>query len=393
MKNEMKKIIFWCYGSICEPYLEEALGKVGSVCKFVTPSQEMEYQPADVVEKLCQKIASCQPDFVFSINFFCDVSNVCEKMGVKYVAYTVDVPVNTLFCKELGNSCNEVFMFDKMQYKKFKNRNENGTYYLPLGASVSSMQQTITNMPENVKKKYQSDVAFVGSLYEEKDNLKKFFPYLSDKTKGYIDGIINVQKNLPIGNILAECLTDNLINELVNLCPELQMEEERKRYLISHYLLGMHLAATERKEILEYISGSCKVKLYTQSDVSNMKNVYFAGTADSYKEMPVIFSESKINLNITYRAIETGIPQRVWDVCGCGGFLITNFQEELTDYFEIGKELECYESKEDLLEKIQFYLKYDEIRKEIAENGFLKVKKYHTYDKRVEHMMNTIGYM
>lgn len=80
-------------------------------------------------------------------------------------------------------------------------------------------------------------------------------------------------------------------------------------------------------------------------------------------------------------------------MCGCGGFLITNFQEELTDYFEIGKELECYESKEDLLEKIQFYLKYDEIRKEIAENGFLKVKKYHTYDKRVEHMMNTIGYM
>lgn len=53
------------------------------------------------------------------------------------------------------------------------------------------------------------------------------------------------------------------------------------------------------------------------------------------------------------------ISQRIWDVCGCGGFLLTNYQEELTDYFEIGTDVECYFSKEELFDKIDFYLKHD----------------------------------
>lgn len=144
----------------------------------------------------------------------------------------------------------------------------------------------------------------------------------------------------------------------------------------------------ERKEILEYIGKECLGKLYTQSDTSDLRNVLFQGTANSYSEMQLIFSESKINLNITYRAIETGIHQRIWDVCACGGFLMTNYQEELDDYFSIGEDIECYYSKEDLLEKIQFYLKNDTIRSHIAQNGYHKVKKYHTYGKRLQEMLN-----
>ena len=81
---------------------------------------------------------------------------------------------------------------------------------------------------------------------------------------------------------------------------------------------------------------------------------------------------------------------RIWDVLGCAGFLITNYQAELPEYFEIGKELETYETPEELEEKIRYYLSHEEERIEIAINGYEKVKKYHTYEIRLTQMMKIL---
>ena len=53
------------------------------------------------------------------------------------------------------------------------------------------------------------------------------------------------------------------------------------------------------------------------------------GIADSERVMPKIFKCSKINLNMTLRSIKSGIPQRAFDIMGCGGFLMSNYQPEL----------------------------------------------------------------
>ena len=68
-----------------------------------------------------------------------------------------------------------------------------------------------------------------------------------------------------------------------------------------------------------------------------MEDVIVHGGVDTLKEMPKVFRQSKINLNLSTRSIKTGIPQRVWDILGAGGFLITNYQNELNKYFEIEK--------------------------------------------------------
>ena len=106
--------------------------------------------------------------------------------------------------------------------------------------------------------------------------------------------------------------------------------------------------------------------------------------------MPKVFYLSKINLNISLKSIRTGIPLRVLDILGCGGFLITNFQEELLDYFSIGEDIEVYTYLGDLREKADFYLKNDEIRKQIAESGLRKVKKEFTFEQRMEQILKNI---
>lgn len=56
------------------------------------------------------------------------------------------------------------------------------------------------------------------------------------------------------------------------------------------------------------------------------------------------------------RSILSGLPLRVIDILGADGFLITNYQTEMEEYFKNGKDLVWFENREDLLQKTNFYL-------------------------------------
>jgi spore maturation protein CgeB len=58
----------------------------------------------------------------------------------------------------------------------------------------------------------------------------------------------------------------------------------------------------------------------------------------------------------------------------CGGFVISNWQPEIAECFEEGKEIVTFRSLEECMEKIAYYLEHEEERKQIAAAGFRKVK-------------------
>ena len=96
-----------------------------------------------------------------------------------------------------------------------------------------------------------------------------------------------------------------------------------------------------------------------------------------YGEMPYAFAASDINLNISVKGIQSGIPQRALDIMASGGFLLSNYQQELVELFSYGEDMAVYESMEDAVEKCDFYLRHDELRRQIALNGRQKVLKEH----------------
>lgn len=98
------------------------------------------------------------------------------------------------------------------------------------------------------------------------------------------------------------------------------------------------------------------------------------GYIDYYTQMPEVFANSKVNLNISLKAICTGIPLRVIDVMGCGGFVLSNYQKEILEYMHPGVDCEVYESLEDAYYKVEFYLKNEKIREKIARNGLEQMK-------------------
>ena len=100
----------------------------------------------------------------------------------------------------------------------------------------------------------------------------------------------------------------------------------------------------------------------------------------------LIFYNSKINLNTTSKPIRTGLPQRIWDILGSGGFVLSNYQSEIPEIFKVGEHLELYGSFEELKDKCEYYLSHEKERKEIALAGFEEVAQNHTFTIRLDQL-------
>ncbi|MCR4922714.1 MAG: glycosyltransferase [Lachnospiraceae bacterium] len=387
-------MVFYRYGSICEPDMIDAFKSAGlKVFEIDEEIKNKEILPSRQVELVDREIRRHGPLFVFSINFFPALAEICSIHGTFYLCQTVDSPVNQLFSRSITKKTNRIFLFDKGQYRRFHGYNEGRIFHLPLSANVERYDRVISSIGEEDRKKYSNDIAFVGSLYSEKNDLNKATD-ISPYTKGYIDGLINSQKSVYGAFFIEDALNDRVIKELKEIFPELfrfdKAIEETDSYIAANSLIAPGIAERERVETLNMLAKSFKVTLYTRSDRGELSGVDVRGGVSTHLEMPKIFNLSKINLNMTVRSIESGLPLRIFDIMACGGFVITNYQEELSEHFEVGKEVEMYSDPLELKEKCDYYLRHDEERRKIAQRGYEKVKNEHSCKKRVKDMIERV---
>jgi spore maturation protein CgeB len=107
-------------------------------------------------------------------------------------------------------------------------------------------------------------------------------------------------------------------------------------------------------------------------------------------EVVKIYNASKIVVSIDslYGNKIFSVTPRVFEVAGCGSFHICNLNEQLSRFFEIGNEIVCFNTKEDLKRLVKYYLENEEERAAIAKNGQKRAYKDHTYARRIEEMVS-----
>lgn len=74
---------------------------------------------------------------------------------------------------------------------------------------------------------------------------------------------------------------------------------------------------------------------------------------------------------------------RLYEATGVGTMLITDAKDNLETLFKPGVEIETYRTKEELTEKIEYYLSHDDEREKIARAGQARTLTDHTYKKRM----------
>jgi glycosyltransferase involved in cell wall biosynthesis len=103
-----------------------------------------------------------------------------------------------------------------------------------------------------------------------------------------------------------------------------------------------------------------------------------------------IYAKSLINLNIS---LNGDLNLRVFEVLSSGGFLLTDRlsrESGLEMIFKDGEHLVCYDSLQDLLEKIRYYLKHPSEANAIAKKGHEEYKRHHTPETKTNELMNFI---
>lgn len=383
-------IFYLEWDSFCNEDVFEVLEEMGHRVTKI-PYREKKLAKEQAMERLQKGLAGQNCDFVFSFNYFPEISECCKELGVKYVSWVYDSPHIQAYSYTVLNTCNYIFLFDYGMYEELKRAGIETVYYLPL--AVSEKRMALLDISEKNIGKYASDISFVGYLYSEKKHrIYDKFQGINSFAKGYLDGIIQAQKRVQGYNFLQELLMPEIVAEMQKAYPTDPNATTvlSPEAIYADYVLNRQVTALERREILELLGKHFGVTLYTKERETKIAGVLNQGPVDYYEGMPYVFRQSKINLNISLRSIKTGIPLRVWDILGNGGFLITNYQQELFEYFIPDEDFVYYTDYDDLVKKVEYYLKYDDERCRIAHNGCVKVRSEHTFRKRFEQILEVL---
>ncbi len=112
------------------------------------------------------------------------------------------------------------------------------------------------------------------------------------------------------------------------------------------------------------------------------------------EESVKIFNASGININLHSSTYHEGVNPngdfvnpRTFEIAACGSFQLVDYRSEMSELFTIGKEIICFKDLNDAREKIRYYLNNPDLRKEISALGKERVLREHTYEHRMEKML------
>lgn len=381
----MAKILFFQWHSFMNDGMEAALKKL-EITYDTYFYQFSDWEADDKFsEQFAVQLKKKDYAFVLSVNFSPLIAQVCHDMKVCYAAWIYDSPIHIRRTESLCYDTSHVFCFDRWQAQDYRKQGIRA-YHLPLAANPDIFLKNQISAAD--RKKYQAQVSLVGKLY--KTDYNYYSGPLNEYQRGYLEGILKAQGKVYGAYFIPELLTDTLLDGMNERYRQASGGTASITKAELEYMLACEVTGRERYVALAVLSNHFKIKHYADEADERLKKVEFMGYADYYRQMPKIFQLSDVNLNISLRTIRTGIPLRVLDVLACGGFLISNYQEELAEYFRLGEELATYADVEELVYLVNAYLQDEAGRKRIACCGQERIKKDFTYEKALQVILREL---
>jgi len=210
-----------------------------------------------------------------------------------------------------------------------------------------------------------------------------FFTYDPYSVKLYKGAGYNNAYHLPYGY-------DAEITSNLNLT-----KKDYKKYGCDISFIGSHYP--KREELLSKIKDKYNLKIWGRGWKGTSCEDVYQGRALYGTEMLKAMKASKILLNIHkgfgegVEASGEGLNLRVMEGAACGAFQISNHQADIPNRFIPNEEIVLFDDWKKAVEKIDFYLREENKRKEIAEAGYKRFLFEHTLDKRLKEMMKIIS--
>lgn len=102
-----------------------------------------------------------------------------------------------------------------------------------------------------------------------------------------------------------------------------------------------------------------------------------------------VYTRSKINLVLSKIELRDVVHERVFNIAACRGFAMAEHREAILTLFP-GGEIPTFGDREELLEKVRYYLDSEEERRDLAGAAHERVMREHTFPVRMEQMIRIV---
>lgn len=385
--------ILYVYGMSTLKDIVYNLRKLGYKVEEYPRRQENSVLNDEEIEKLTAYIRKHRITHLMSTHLIYNLAMAAYKANVKYVSVIWDAPYLKIYTP-FGRLDNCWFsVFDKLDCERFHADGIPHVLYQPL--AVNKYDVLKWDVKRKLGGKYINEICFLGRLYENNlyddnvsrmpVNIQQYFTSIFEEAAFRWDG-----ENRVYGKTSKEILD---YTRLVS--PEFELDNiydiEDIRYFEVQYLIRK-IANIERICTLNMLGEQFEVSFYTDSKVDQpvLRNVKIMPPVEPGEATSIIYAGSKINLNISLKGIEGGTPQRIMDILGAGGFVMTNYCAETAELFVEDEEIVMFRTPEELVEKAEYYLAHEKEREAIAAAGRRKVLNCYTYDKKLRQLMKWV---
>lgn len=98
----------------------------------------------------------------------------------------------------------------------------------------------------------------------------------------------------------------------------------------------------------------------------------------------------KVAINLSHFDYKRYSSDRIFRLMGAGAFCLSHHYQEIEKDFDVGFHLDTWSSIDQLIQKIDYYLEHEGLRKSIADQGYQHVHESHTWDNRIAQLKQMI---
>ncbi|MFC4304584.1 CgeB family protein [Cohnella boryungensis] len=253
-----------------------------------------------------------------------DKIHAVNGLGVRTAIWFTDDPYYSDVTADIAIHYSHVFTLERNCVPLYLQRGCANVYYLPLGVFPGAYR------PRNTDLAMRGEICFIGSAYWNRVNLfNQLMPLISHR-RLYISGFW--------WDRLTEYERWKGVIELGNW---MEPEETTERYNAHKIVINSHRAHDD-------------------------------GTFNQNSAQITALSPNP----------------RTFEISASATLQLTDWREDLAQYYIPGHEIVTYDSPEDLAAKAEYYLEHEEERKMIALRGLYRTLKDHTYVSRLNQLID-----
>ncbi|WP_291327376.1 glycosyltransferase [Desulfovibrio sp. UCD-KL4C] len=345
------------------------------------------------VEDLLKTVVEFKPDFALTVNHFGvdregKLTDLLLKLKLPLASWFVDNPHLVLYrYKDISPELTAIFTYDAGNLEIMHDKGFDNVFYLPLATDPCRFKAGMSG-----KNSWRSKVSFVGNSMAD----------------AVANSLASAQLPATISNkyqrFAAEfCESSDISVEAYFKRNHPQIFETIETFATDEQKLSFESLITweatrqYRLSCVKAILGFTPLIVgdYGWHVLLDSNGWRYLSSLDYYTDLPAFYPMSDVSFNCTSRQMKGAVNQRVFDVPACGGFILTDYREQMENLFDPDSEIISYRNVKEIPQVLERCIKDKKMRAKISAAALKRILSEHTYEHRLlsllDKMRKTFG--